>query len=359
VTQVQTDRVQRATRTRHNELDVLRGTAIVFVVFLHAYFSAWDGAPAHEVFVMHAIHLFAQGAVPVFLFVSGLLLAKSHGGSAADFAVRKLRRLYVPLLFWMIVALVYRMQTEGGLSPTLVKSFLEFDISGQYYYLVVLLVLMVAFFAVARTPWAGSAWIPAISFVANLVTIFYYQHSTVDGTFAILAYRNPLVWVFFFSFGFYAGRRWPDLAWTDRLLLPAAAAMVAIAAYYFISGETGEYPISYFGIDLYLFSCCAMVGYTALIRRLGRSSAAALLMEPFRRLSHYSFAIYLAHKPIFIVWLAGELINDGRFSHDYLELMTALFIVGFVSTLAFVVAVERIAPWFAATFVGIEPEAEP
>lgn len=328
------------------------------MVFLHVYFSAWDGVPRHEVFVMHAIHLFAHGAVPVFLFVSGLLLSKSHRGSAPDFAVRKLRRIYVPLLFWMVVALIYRMQTEGGLSPTLLKSFLEFDISGQYYYLAVLLVLMVAFFVIGRAPWAGSAWVPAAAFVVNLATIFYYQRSTVDGTFALLAFRNPLVWVFFFSLGFYAGRRWADLAWTDRLLLPALATMAVIAAYYFISGETGEYPVSYFGVDIYLFSCCATVAYMALIRRLSRSRAGELLFEPFRWLSRYSFAIYLAHRPLFIVWLDGELVTGGRFSHDYLELMTALFIVAFVSTLIFVVAVGKIWPWFGATFVGIEPEPE-
>lgn len=349
---------QAATRSHLTELDVLRGTAIIFVVYLHVYFSAWDGVPGREVLALHAIHLFAHGAVPVFLFVSGLLLAKSRPTGTIDFATRKLRRIYIPLIFWMFVALAYRMATEGGLSMTLVRSMLAFGISGQYYYLVVLLVLMVTFFWIARMPWAGSAWILVAAFLVNLATIVYYQHSTIAGNFAVVAYRNPFVWVFFFSFGFYAGRRWPDLAWTERLLLPAAAAMVLIGAYYFISGQTGEYPVSYFGVQIFLFSSCALVFYSGLIRRLARSRPGRWLIEPFRRLSRYSFAIYLAHKPLFVVWLAGEMVNDGRFSHDYLQLMTALFVVGFTGTLVFVLAVERIAPWFAATFVGIEPEAE-
>jgi peptidoglycan/LPS O-acetylase OafA/YrhL len=329
------------------------------VVYLHVYFSAWDGVPGREVLVLHAIHLFAHGAVPVFLFVSGLLLAKSRPTGAIDFATRKLRRIYIPLIFWMFVALAYRMATEGGLSETLIRSMLAFGISGQYYYLVVLLVLMVACFWIARMPWAGSPWVPVAAFLMNLATIAYYQHTTVAGNFAVVAYRNPFVWVFFFSFGFYAGRRWPDLAWTERLLLPAAAAMVLISAYYFVSGQTGEYPVSYFGVQIFLFSCCAIVCYTAVIRHLGRLRAGALLIEPFRRLSRYSFAIYLAHKPLFVVWLAGEMVNAGRFSHDYLQLMTALFVVGFTGTVVFVLAIERIAPWFAATFVGIEPQTEP
>ncbi len=358
MTQVQVDRGPIAPPTRLAELDVLRGAAIIFVVYLHVYFSAWEGVPPHEVLALHAIHLFAHGAVPVFLFVSGLLLAKSRSTGAIDFATRKLRRIYIPLLFWMLVALAYRVTMDGGLTGEMVRSFFTFGISGQYYYLFVLLVLMVAFFFVARVPWAGSAWIPAAAFVVNLAMIAYYQQGPIDGTFAIVAYRNPLVWVFFFSFGFYAGRRWHDLAWTDRLLLPAAAAMVAIGAYYFISGQTGGYPISYFGVQLFLFSSCAIVAYTALIRRLSRSWAGAMLVEPFRRLSRYSFAIYLAHQPLFIAWLADETISGGRFSHDYMELMTALFVVGFTGTLAFVLAIERIAPWFAATFAGIEPEAE-
>jgi surface polysaccharide O-acyltransferase-like enzyme len=336
----------------------MRGIAIIFVVYLHVYFSAWGGVPGREVLVLHAIHLFAHGAVPVFLFVSGLLLARSRPTSMVDFATRKLRRIYIPLVFWMFVALAYSMATEGGLSMTLVRSMLAFGISGQYYYLVVLLVLMVAFFLVAKAPWGGSARIPVAAFMVNLATIVYYQHSTVAGNFAVVAYRNPFVWVFFFSFGFYAGRRWRDLAWTETLLLPTAAAMVAIGAYYFWSGQTGEYPVSYFGVQVFLFSTCAIVFYTALIRRLARSRIGRWLIEPFRRLSRYSFAIYLAHKPLFVVWLAGELVSNGRYSHDYLQLMTALFVVGFTTTLVFVLAIEKISPWFAATLVGIEPPAE-
>lgn len=338
------------------ELDVMRGAAIVFVVYLHAYFSAWDGVPRREVFTLHAIHLFAHGAVAVFLFISGLLLARERPTTLKDFALRKFSRIYVPMLTWMAISFCYRAWREGGIDGSLIRSLLLFDISGQYYYLAVLVILTAAFYALSRTRYAESAVVPAVAFAASLATIAWYQTSTVtgDSTFAILAYRNPLVWVAFFSFGFYAGRRWRDLSWAARLLPYTIAAMALIAVAYFVLGERSTYPVSYFGVQVFLFSCCAIVSYPVAIRILAQTRAGAFAMAPLRWLSRYSFAIYLVHMPLFIGWLTEETVTGGRFADDYMQLMTALFVVGFAGSLAFVLVAERLSAWFAATFMGVE-----
>src|SRR6185437_9892865 len=123
----------RATHARRYipEFDVLRGTAIVFVVYLHAYFSPWDVTPHSEVLAMHIIHLFAQTAVPVFFFMSAFLFAGDSSPSFARYAVAKVRRVVIPMLFWMTLALFYRVWREGGLTEYLWHHYLLFISPGS------------------------------------------------------------------------------------------------------------------------------------------------------------------------------------------------------------------------------------
>jgi peptidoglycan/LPS O-acetylase OafA/YrhL len=199
---------ERASR-RIVEFDVMRGAAIVFVVYLHAYFSPWDVTPHNQQFAMHLIHLFGHTAVPVFFFVSAFLLSRDTTPTFREFATRKLRKIYGPLVFWMLVALVYRVcQNGGGMTPALWKALILFDVSGQYFFLVVLIVFMGGFYFLRNLASPTLGRLAAGAFVVNLSAILFYELADISD---VYAYRNPAVWVFFYAFGFYAGRKWDSL----------------------------------------------------------------------------------------------------------------------------------------------------
>ena len=344
------------------EFDAMRGTAIVFVVYLHAYFSPWDVTPHREVLAMHIIHLFAQTAVPVFFFMSAFLFAGDSSPSFGRYAVAKVRRVVIPMLFWMTLALVYRIWWEGGLSTYLWHHYLLFDVTGQYYYLVVLAILMVAFYFVRDWPVERLGILAVCAFAINLATIYYYQSSTIHGTFATLAYRNPLVWVFFYAAGLYAGRRFGTLEWTRPLLWPALAGMACVAAAYFILGEGyGEWSVSYFAVTIFLFSCFSLVAYPALVHHVTRSAAGTFTLRPAVFLSRYAFAIYLVHMPFFVGYLTNEYIAPSRmWNTDWFKLMDGLFAFGFLTATAFVVLMGALLPRLSKELLGINPKrAEP
>jgi len=338
------------------EFDVMRGAAIVSVVYLHAYFSPWDVTPRRELVAMHVIHLFAHTAVPVFFFISAFLLARDTTPTFGLFVRNKLRRIYVPLLFWMAAAFVYRLWDEGGASTELWKSAALFNVSGQFYYLVVLTIFYGGFSFLRDWP-AGRLWLlAAMAFVVNLATIAYYQSSSLHGDFATLAYRNPLAWVFFYSFGYAAGRARGLPFWEGWPRWPALAGMAGVLAVYVVQGERSDnYPVSYFGVSVFLFSCLTLVALPGSLVSLLRARPGRWMTAPFRWLSRYALPIYLVHMPFFIGYLTNRLVSDSSLNDDYFKLMNGLFVWGFTSSLAFVLVVERVAPRFAAEFMGLDP----
>jgi peptidoglycan/LPS O-acetylase OafA/YrhL len=340
------------------ELDIMRGTAIIFVIYLHAWFGPWQGVPHHELLYIHLIHMFGHTAVPVFFFVSAFLLSRDRSPSFGSFLARKARRIYVPLLFWMLASLAYGIWRQGGLTGQMIKDFALFNISGQFYFVIVLVIFFVAFYFVRGWNTEQLRWLAIAAFALNLAMVFYYRVEPPRSEIgAVLSYRNPLMWIFSFSFGFYIGRSQGSLDWTRRLFWPALTGMAFIYAAYLIAGERfNEYPASYFGVSVFLFACLSFIVYPALIIAALERARGRFSLEPQRRLSRYSFAIYLVHVPFFINYFANRIVSDNtHFNQDYFLLIASIFVVAGVGATVFVIAAARIAPRFAREFMGVEP----
>jgi peptidoglycan/LPS O-acetylase OafA/YrhL len=342
--------------------DVMRGLAILAVPYLHAYFTPWDVTPDRDQLFVRIVHLFAHSAVPVFFFISGYLLAREKPMPFWRFLRRKAVRIGIPVMFWMTAALFYEAWYQGGFSRALFESYAFFDIAGQFYYVFVLIVFYVALFPVRFLPARQLAWLTAGAFIASFVAVLYYETRVDDlyGDFSRMAYRNPMVWLFYPMFGMLAARAWPDLQWTRRLLPWALAGMAVLFAVYLYQGEVlGHYPVSYFGVTMYLFACCGLVAYPALLLSLPAWSGQALL--PLRILGRYSFAIYLCHQPFFLGYLSTRLVsNNPRFNTDWFDLVHGIFLVGLLGSLAFVAAIDLVAPRLARLIMGVEgPPRDP
>jgi surface polysaccharide O-acyltransferase-like enzyme len=341
---------------RHfRELDVLRGVAIVGVVYLHAYFGPpWPEASERGLALMYVAHLFAQAAVPVFLFISAFLQSRDRSDGFGAFQLNKAGRIYLPALFWMLAAFAFRIYEGGGVTRDMVRALLEFNIAGQFYYIFVLIVFYALAYPLRHWPARRLAWLAAAAFVVNLASIAWYQSQTVDGEFAVYAFRNPLNWVFFYAFGLYAGARFESLEWTRRAWPWAAAALIVVGGIHMVRGEAFDsYPVSYFGVTQFLFSSLLLVALPGLVLTLFRSRPTDLVMRPFEWLSPYAFAIYLVHMPFFMEWVNHQTVSESRLSGSYFDLMNGLFLMGFFSSLAFVVLVSWIVPGAGSQLLGV------
>ncbi len=108
---------QRRSRVRFPQADLVRATAVLLVIVIHA--SPW---PSHATAAADALYsdlsLAARVSVPLFVVLSGLLLAHGHPrtSGAGRFWTHRLRRTLLPWLPW---ALIYFALTVGfqGMSP--------------------------------------------------------------------------------------------------------------------------------------------------------------------------------------------------------------------------------------------------
>ena len=350
-----TSRLQRI-----DEFDALRGIAILYVMYLHAYFGPWATTPTSELLFLRLTHIVANSAVPVFLFMSGFLSARDRSSDFPTLIEARLRRLAMPLAFWMICALAFESWHAGGLTPTLIRAFALFDIAGQFYYVVVLLILTAALYPLRFVEDRHLKWFVIAALIVNAAMIFYYRTHPLQGFWWSIAYRNPLVWVFSFMFGLYIARTQGDVRFNHAIIAAASVGMAVITAIYVYVGQFGPgYPDSYFGLTVFGFAVCGFVVYPAGLRALERSRAGHALLAPFRWLAPYAFAIYLVHKPYFVGELSDQLISGTFLSNDYLQLVGSLFLVGGAASIAFVVIVTALFPRFAALMMGVEMPRRP
>lgn len=340
--------------TRIDEFDVGRGVSILFVIYLHSYFTPWPGTPKWEIFALGLTHLAAHSAVPVFLFMSGFLAARDRSANFDDFGKRRVQRLILPMAFWMTAALGWEAWRRGGMTVDLLRAYGLFDIEGQFYYLLVLFVLTFAAYPLRRWSDRRLGYLVIGAFVLNLATVWWYSTQDISGLFATVAYRNPLMWIFAFTFGLWLGRTRGNVQFGPRITVGAIAGMVIAAGIYVAQGLRGYYPDSYFGVTVFLVAAFGFVVYPAMIHAITRIPGGDAALQPFRALAPYAFAIYLVHKPYFIGYLSDLLLTRGPLAHHYLALVAANAVVGGGLTILAVVAADRVAPRLSTLFLGVE-----
>lgn len=341
-------------RPHLQEFDVLRGAAIIAVVYLHAYFTPWPEASPRGLVALRGAHLIAHGAVPLFLFMAAYLQAAAGRETLREHLNRRAYSVWLPVILWMSAALIYRLVDQGP-SSALWRDLLLFNISGQFYFVWLLLFFGVVFVWADRLPEGSLTPLLLAAFVVNLVTIGWYSHlDSIGGLLSTLAYRNPLAWVFFWALGYRLGRA-GDLHASGTTTVLALAGMSLAAAIYFLRGVGSDsWPVSYFGVTVFIFSASGLLIYPRLALALLRYRPVA---RPLTSLSRYAFAIYLVHMPLVMGFGTKELLGDGGAWSNYWVLLHANVAVGLLVSLAFVREIDKASPRLARLALGIRGRA--
>lgn len=301
-------------RPREPEMDVLRGLAIVAVVYIHGAFLLAGDAP-----LVPAVWF--DWCVPVFLAVGSYLAARSAAGKAArggntgyDAAGvwRRVRRLAVPFLVWSTLYLFLN-STPASRTPARLVTvhFSGYGWSGQYYFILLFqLALVQPWLNRVRVGGRGLAVVYAVSFAC-----FLFVPSLTDryGWLAKVGHRPLVYWVPFIALGLWFARHREGLerrvrrvgsgAFAGGVLLFSLGPIVEDALW----RRRGIVPaLPYMQASVLVSATAVFVGAWLLARR-GAIPAAGVLFAPLGR---YSLGVFCLN-PLVIAAAAAGLSRVG------------------------------------------------
>ncbi len=338
-----------AGRPRLWTLDVIRGAAIVMVVLMHAYFDPPWWAPASEAYPARLAYFLGHTVVPLFFLISGFLFGREGHAPARSLVRRKAAVILVPALLWSAIAIAIRVHSLGLDPRQAAVDFLLLNAAGQFFYVFVLLGLFIVAMPVRRWEGRRLGLLALACGAAGLLRTLALERSwpTTDLG-AIAAYRDPLLWSGYFLAGMAAARGRLRLPRAD-ILLAGIAGVACIAAWFARAHADGAYANSYFSPFVYLFGWLLVLSAIPLLQR--RDGDPPRLLRPLEWLGRHSFAIFLAHMPLFI-----GLVTDAWYPEtaidDYASRVLFRFSAGLLGPVALVLLANRVLPAGVARYAG-------
>lgn len=314
-----------------SEIDLLRGVSFLAIALQHALasFIYLPATSQSNALISAFLLLLSRFAVPMFVFITGLVLFYNHGDDALNYpemVKRRFSQVFIPYWVWTMFFFVWT-GLLSGLDPSsetdILARIAQLTISGDGYYHLWFIVMILQFYLlfplfryVIRR---GSVWAICtllVSFLLYLAYLWGYHHlapllyanSNSPLIKDILDYRDRLFvsWFFYFMLGGFAGlyikklrsmvRRIQRLNWVVNI--------TAFAVIFYQMSQTltltpaGFYTINYqltlplsYTMTVYLVSSLITVYYLAItwLYRVRR------LRQLFRSFGQCSFGCYFAH----------------------------------------------------------------
>lgn len=298
------------------ELDIVRAWAIVAVVVIHGTSNATllpVGGFSQGVF--YAINRLSHFAVPVFVWISGLVLFYSYyerwdKKAAVTFMNKRFKLILIPYALWSCFYYIYnQLMYHGTVSIDLWQLFkllLSGNASYHLYYMVIIMqfyclfpLLMLLIFTFKRLRF--------LLFPLGLAiqALFYmFQHWISPIPYSATMFPS---YTAYFTCGAFIGMHYQSVMELLRRRTGLTVAFFLICAiaftgmYLLHQYRLAAFPIIWYEVTLLLYSIAAALGLTLIGTYLVREKprAAALLLN----IGTMSFAVYLLHPALLTVWM--------------------------------------------------------
>lgn len=289
--------------------DVLRALAIIGIVFCHAAMPfVVSGIHTSQFYVSAFFDCLRDFSIPVFVMLSGALLIGKKD-SFKDFFKKRLSRIFIPFLFWVIVYIAYSSAyiTHGfSLSNAIDIFFGTSGTLGVTFWFIWMII--VAYFGIFIINKCMSHFENPNRFM-NVLTLIAVAYILICD-FSSFNPLSPKI-VYFLSFlayvviGYFITHNdWLESRFDSRILLLIASvlAIVSYCSYIFNfvvprSVIAGQFVyLSYFNVTILFISLMVFLSFKFLsvggyLERIEHNSIGKALTV----ISKYSFGIYLIH----------------------------------------------------------------
>jgi peptidoglycan/LPS O-acetylase OafA/YrhL len=278
---------------RNHQLDLLRATAIVFVLLIHNSLT-YESTPS-DLFIGGWFSMIARPTIAMFLFASGYFFQETV---TLPYLWSRYQRVFIPYLVFSLLALLYQQKIIYAPAylvnnwPTVLENLLIGNSWGVYWFIpLIIFVYTLAFLTLRYGAGVGLGSITLIYLIINLLHAGYYTplvefFGLEESKFIwYYSYRFFISWPFFFFAGMTL-RKHQGV----QLLLKHRRLVVAVWLGIFLLAN-----LLYFTIDSSIDMYNSVIGTVYAGATIGLVLSFDIESTVITFISKVSYLIYLAH----------------------------------------------------------------
>lgn len=349
---------------RLKEIDILKAAAFIFVVAQHTIggYSNVKNLYFLDYLVLKFWYVIAKSGVPIFLFISGVLLFRVYRDklNLKDFYVKKFKYIFIPYAIWSALNMYFMNNTER---------FSDFIIeilagNGAYHlwYMGMIIRLFFVFpliFYAAKRIHKSNVIVRTIIFIS--LVVLYYEvnkyNNVISDYVGKLIFGAPtelqqkivnvsfVFWYLYLVLGIYLGLNYEFIK--EKLIkykILVFLIYVLLLTYEYLNEINSFKFVRSFSIAYYCFSILAF--YTAAVIFSKKIS----LYRSMSFISRYSFSSYMAH--VLVINYVVEYLKVKFLISDYLVLGVLTCILVSIITPAIIKALSYIP--FSSILTGVK-----
>ncbi len=195
-------------KKRLEEIDCLRGLAIIGVVAIHTIlYGGYDtqNIPI-ELFYTSIVQL-STFSVPLFIFVSGLVLTYNYFDTDINYVTfieKRFGFVLIPYIFWSCIYILYKINGYNNLNIiTILKKIIFGNAEVHLYFIVLIVQFYLLFPLILRFIKKTKKYqkeLLILCFIFNLliISLYYYQFNYLKERYMMILF---IFWIFYFIFG--------------------------------------------------------------------------------------------------------------------------------------------------------------
>jgi peptidoglycan/LPS O-acetylase OafA/YrhL len=329
---------------RLKEVDILKAEAFIFVVAQHTI-GGYSNSKKLNLFdysILKFLYVLAKPAVPIFLFISGILLFRAYEEklNAVDFYKKKIKYIIIPYVIWSAINMYFMKNTDRF------KDFIIQVIAGNgayhlwYMGMIIRLYLIFPFIFFLAKKIHKSHIIARISIFIGIVVIYYNvnkYNNVISDYLGKIIFGKPtevdqriinisfVFWYLYFALGVYVGLNYEFIK--EKLLKYKSMILLSFTVLlsYAYLNETNNFE--FIRACSIAYNCFSILTFYVISVMLVKKIKFYRLMSFIGR---YSFSAYMLHVIVF-GYVAQYLIGIFHVK-DYLLLgVLACIIVSIIS----------------------------